>query len=291
LARDSRSISWPYSGPAHSIDTPVPFNHTVDIISATSPAIDATPRDRPFTPWRCPRSERADALVADVLNQLQNFESHRKLRRRKRRAQDQVTFEAAISAIVCDLVHRKLEQPAGWLAISLSKAVLGLAPRYQAATIGKTLPDLLKRLAAPEMAFLEVVKGRRGYFNNGRQTTIRAGSRLVSRICSLELSPDDFGTDNSEEVIILKRARLDRWDKGALLPYEDTPTIGLKAMFIESNILIEVLLALIDRSIVALPVHDALVVSSGHSDEVKAVMLDVFQRTTGVVGKVELERG
>ena len=66
--------------------------------------------------------------------------------------------------------------------------------------------------------------------------------------------------------------------------------IGLKTMLIESNILVGVLLSLIDRKIVALPVHDALVVAKDDLEETKAVMLDVFHQQTGVVGKVELEQ-
>jgi hypothetical protein len=54
--------------------------------------------------------------------------------------------------------------------------------------------------------------------------------------------------------------------------------IGFKLMFIESECLIDVLLALIDRSIVALPVHDAVIVPVSAVESAKAINL--LQRIT-----------
>jgi hypothetical protein len=196
----------------------------MDTVASTPAAEAPTTRDRPFNPFRTPKSDRAKALVGDVINQLQNYESHRKLRKRKRKAQDQVNFEAAVSAIICDLIHRELGDTGSRLSLSLSKAVLQRPSRYEAPSMSKTLPDLVKRLASREMEFLEFVKGTRGYFNDGRRTTIRAGKRLVRRIHERALSLDDIGTSNTEEVIILKRRKTDHWEKGERIPYKDTPT-------------------------------------------------------------------
>ena len=55
-------------------------------------------------------------------------------------------------------------------------------------------------------------------------------------------------------------------------------------MFRESEILIDTLLALIDQGVVALPIHDALVVPSGKVSVAKRVMLDAFKGQTGVGG-------
>ena len=79
-------------------------------------AIEALPRDRPFNAYRCPRSDKVEAIVADVTNQLQNYEKFLKLRRRKRRPDDQTTFEATVSAIVCDLIHHHLTKRDGLVA-------------------------------------------------------------------------------------------------------------------------------------------------------------------------------
>ena len=55
-----------------------------------------------------------------------------------------------------------------------------------------------------------------------RQSTIRAGARLVTVIDDYELMPDDFTLDKSQEVIILKDTKEDRWDKGQWIQYDDT---------------------------------------------------------------------
>jgi hypothetical protein len=67
--------------------------------------------------------------------------------------------------------------------------------------------------------------------------------------------------------------------------------IGLRLMFKESCILIAALLELMDHGIVALPVHDALVVARRNLEVTKRVMLESFQRIAGVEGLVELEEG
>src|ERR1041385_569447 len=79
-------------------------------------------RDRRFNPYRSPRSSEAQGVVSGVLNELQNFEDYRGFRKRKRREIDQSAFEATVSALVCDLIHREVTDPGSWLAISLSKA-------------------------------------------------------------------------------------------------------------------------------------------------------------------------
>jgi hypothetical protein len=57
--------------------------------------------------------------------------------------------------------------------------------------------------------------------------------------------------------------------------------IGYRGMFVESTILIGTLLDLIERGIVALPVHDALIVPQSAASVVTSVMLEVFQSITG----------
>jgi hypothetical protein len=66
--------------------------------------------------------------------------------------------------------------------------------------------------------------------------------------------------------------------------------IGFQDMFIESEILVDVLLKLLDQRITALPVHDAVIVAKSKALLVKEVMLSVFQAHTGVTGAVEEER-
>lgn len=65
--------------------------------------------------------------------------------------------------------------------------------------------------------------------------------------------------------------------------------IGLNLMFRESVILVDVLLTLIDMSIVALPIHDAVVVRHDIKDQVKEVMLAKFREHAGIDGIVKEE--
>jgi hypothetical protein len=67
--------------------------------------------------------------------------------------------------------------------------------------------------------------------------------------------------------------------------------IGFQVMYRESEILIDALLALIDRGVVALPIHDALAVPASKVPMVKDTMLSVFKDHTGVDGMVTIEGG
>lgn len=128
-----------------------------------------------------------------------------------------------MSALVCDLVHLALTQPARRIALSLSKEHLGRTNRYRPEVFTKTLPDILQRLASPEMSFVSFEKGRPGYFGAARQSTIGPGTRLLSRIEDYKLRLSDLGRAKGEEVIVLKRPKADFWDQGGWIDYEDTP--------------------------------------------------------------------
>ncbi|SNS29543.1 hypothetical protein SAMN04488503_0185 [Humidesulfovibrio mexicanus] len=65
--------------------------------------------------------------------------------------------------------------------------------------------------------------------------------------------------------------------------------IGLNLMFRESVILVDVLLTLIDMGIVALPIHDAVVVRHDTKEQVKEVMLVKFREHARVDGVVKEE--
>lgn len=65
--------------------------------------------------------------------------------------------------------------------------------------------------------------------------------------------------------------------------------LGHDAQLIESQIMVEVLLTLKDRGIVALPIHDAVMVPSSVASLAKEIMLDVFYRRAHVEGTVTEE--
>ena len=197
--------------------------------------------DRPFNPFRVPRSEKARAIVADVLGQLQAFERMKKVRQRKRRPADQTTFEQTVAAVVCDLAHRVITRPDGWVSVPLSNQFLGRASRYRAPAMNKAFPDILDRLSAPEMAFIEMEVGYQGVFGPSRRTVLHAGPRLLSRIAERGIDLGDLGTSPDQEVIRLRREKADFWDDGGLVEYEDTDqTRQYRAEVMEINDWLEV---------------------------------------------------
>jgi hypothetical protein len=157
------------------------------------------------------------------LRLLHNYEVHFKLRQRKRKLRDQEVFEATVEGLLADAAYAYLLDPGCGLMLSLANDHLGAANRYKAPIITKALPDILSRLSSPEMAYLDVQKGHQGFpTEQGRRTTIRAGSRLVDRISRCSVSLDDFTRLPHGEVILLKAPKQDRRDSGRLLQYEDT---------------------------------------------------------------------
>lgn len=180
-------------------------------------------QDRPFNGFRIARTKAAHDVVVDVRRQVESYEMHR-IRSRKRRPKDQVTFQRQLEALVCDLAHREITTPGAWLAVSFSKQVLGRKDRYRSAALTETLPSVVQHMSSPEMEFLEMKKGLRNPFDPtlSRQTVIRAGKRLSDRINEHRLVLDDFGLDKTQEIIILKNTKEDLWDTGEWLQYDDT---------------------------------------------------------------------
>jgi hypothetical protein len=68
-----------------------------------------------------------------------------------------------------------------------------------------------------------------------------------------------------------------------------TSGIGMQLFRKESDILVSVLVALKDKGIVALPIHDAVVVTTERSEETKEIMKRVFRAHTGITPQVTLE--
>ena len=185
-------------------------------------------KDRPFNAWRVPRSDSAQRVINDVLNQLQNYEKHLGLRKRKRKAKDQKTFEKTVTAIICDVIHQYLiHGPEQQVFLTQSNRALGTKSRYRAPALNKALPDILKRLASPEMEFILKTTGVKNPFGKSICTTIKAGPRLIGRIDSHKLTLHDLSKTAGAEVIHLKRGKADYWDEGGVIEYEDTADTNL----------------------------------------------------------------
>lgn len=69
--------------------------------------------------------------------------------------------------------------------------------------MGKTLPDILRVMSAPEMGFVVLDKGHSTFqivdddlnvaFAGGQQTILKAGPKLLSRIKRFSITRDDMG--------------------------------------------------------------------------------------------------
>ena len=64
---------------------------------------------------------------------------------------------------------------------------------------------------------------------------------------------------------------------------------GMHQQYHESQVLSAVLMRLMDEDIVALPIHDAVIVPAVHEKDAKEIMLQVFKEMTGVEGMVGID--
>lgn len=191
--------------------------------AADEPEPPKLTRHRWFEPERVPATERAQAVVDDVLNQVQNYEKYFALRQRARKKVDQELFEATVTALISDLMFNQISGEPPGIAITRSKKKLGRRSRYASPVMGKTLPTILDRLSSPEMDFLRQEVGQQEYFKDNRSTTIYPAERLLSRIRDRDLSLADLGTKEIFETIVLKRPKNGPFDKGGKIEYDDTP--------------------------------------------------------------------
>jgi hypothetical protein len=196
-------------------------------------AIDTEEEPRPFEPWRYAKTARAKTLVREIVEHYRAQEKLRGWRRRARKQADQKTFEAAIEALACDLIHLHLSKSPDHLTITRSKGDLASGPRrYRAPPLTEQLPTVLDRMH--ELGYLVQHKGDRSghahVFTNEfgetrprRATTIAVDHALAQRIWQHGITFGDLAINTSAETIILKRAREDRWDTADRIDYRETP--------------------------------------------------------------------
>lgn len=197
--------------------------------------LDGDKRDRSFNQWRRARSPEAERIVTEAISAVQGYETEAHIRQRARRPVDQRTFELTVEALVCDVIYRRLTAPDERVMLSLSNRYLGTANRYRSPVMGKALPDIVERLGASEVAFLEVEKGHPG-MGRGVQTTLAAGAHLRERIRTLRLSPRDFTRAPGGETIVLKTGREGPFKGGEFVNYKDCElTMRLREQMVRIN--------------------------------------------------------
>ncbi|MFM0303995.1 hypothetical protein PQQ99_28145 [Paraburkholderia sediminicola] len=181
---------------------------------------ESATKDRHLNSHRVARSEQLKSFVRSIAAQLEAYEASLCLRVRARRLDDQRVFEQQVECLVCEALLCHLAQPGGWVAVTRSKQILGHANRYHSPVMSRTLPDVMDRLASPDMGLLEVGMGMVNPFANVNQRTIfRATDRLIEQAAELNLTHADFAHADAEEVIILKAEK--QSGKSARIPYAD----------------------------------------------------------------------
>ena len=206
---------------------------------------------RAFNPFLRAKADNLLQLIAEVQTQLEGYEAFHQTRKRARRPADQVTFERTVEAILCDLCAVVLE-PADHdsVHLPLSNKTLRTKSRYKGTALGKTLPDILKIMAAPEMDFVMLEKGHSTFkivddelnvaFAGGRQTIVKPGPKLLSRIERFGITRDDLGPAPEEEVIILRAPKLHPNSMAEYKEYkDDEATLALRQQMTDINAWLE----------------------------------------------------
>jgi hypothetical protein len=134
--------------------------------------------------------------------------------------------------------------------LPLSNKTLRTKSRYKGTALGKTLPDILKIMAAPEMDFVVVEKGHSSFkivddelnvaFAGGQQTIVQPGPKLLSRIERFSITRGDIGPAPEEEVIILRAPKHHSNSMAEYEEYEDDQTtLALRDQMIAINAWLE----------------------------------------------------
>ena len=114
---------------------------------------------RAFNPFLSGKTGKLMALIAEVQIQMSGYEAYYETRKRARRPADQVTYDRTVEALLCDLCAVEIGPYHDSIHLPLSNKVLRTKSRYKGTALGKTLPDILKVMSAPEMGFVVVEKG------------------------------------------------------------------------------------------------------------------------------------
>ena len=127
--------------------------------------MDIKKRDiaRAFNLFHVAKSDKLKKLIEEVQQQIDGYEAFHQTRQRARRAVDQKIHERMIEAILCDLCLLHLDPQYDAVHLPLSHKVLRKASRYKSPVLGKTLPDLLNIMTAPEMDFVTLTKGHKNF--------------------------------------------------------------------------------------------------------------------------------
>jgi hypothetical protein len=201
---------------------------------------------RAFNPFLCAKTDKLMALITEVQVQMSGYEFFHQTRKRARRLADQVTYDRTVEAILCDLCAVGLGPDNDSIHLPQGNKVLGAKSRYKGTALGKTRPDILKVMSAPEMNFVVVEKGHSTFrivdddlnvaFAGGWQTILRAGPKLLSRMERFGITQDDLGPASEEELLVLRAPKRHSNTIAEYQEYEDDEaTLALRQQMTNIN--------------------------------------------------------
>ena len=187
---------------------------------------------RAFNPFLVAKSDKLKKLIEEVQQQIEGYEAYYQTRQRARRAADQKTHERMIEAILCDLCLLYLDPQYDAVHLPLSNKVLRKASRYKSPVLGKTLPDLLNIMTAPEMDFVVLTKGHKNFRiidqdlnvvpTEGVQSTLSPGPKLLSRIERFAITQEDIAWSDEQEPIVLRSTKTPGKEVAEAVEYTDS---------------------------------------------------------------------
>ena len=154
-----------------------------------------------FDQWLAARGPTLRSLVSTARDALGKHEKDNGARRRARREDDQRRYEIAVETVVANLAHSALFNVTDKrLAILTGNKPRGFT-RYDNDALGKPLRRLLGDLEA-----LGLVEWRWSP-QRGVASSMAPTERLSAMVREAGITREDFGRQNSEEVILLSRKR------------------------------------------------------------------------------------
>lgn len=180
-------------------------------------------KDPKFNPYRRAAGERLALLAAEVGQEVEALESRLGTRQRRRTEAGRRIFAEQVEAIVCNVGLRHLMVPGAWVRIGLGKQNRKRS-RYRSPVINETLSPVLGSLEA--LGMVEAIRG--DISDKTRQTVMRAGPTLLSKLREVPLTYAEFGADLGGEVIELRKERERKTGtakaKAEALEYDDDET-------------------------------------------------------------------
>ena len=175
-----------------------------------------------FNPSIAPASTRGNAVVAPV---MQALEQHG--RKRALRTQDRSTLHKVMIPVVANLIHHYLiGSPGAGIPVPRSnrdEALGGKGARYQPFVFPRSWPKMFDTLC--ELGFAEQRIGQYSSIpGKSKRTTIRAGAKLIELVQAHKVTVEDLCVGDTEEIIILKRPKRGHRDEGERIGYDDDDT-------------------------------------------------------------------